>query len=230
MKSLQSSNLTLPMDLEFEYDGTENSSEDTLSIRFMVPGDIQKVIPLCIEEFGTGPSASLLDFPFGDLSKIPDWWDRLYFEPILPFPYYRKMSSNLDTPSTSRAKDPALLVLCRQSESDDEEKVVGMVEISLQAPEADKNPPPYPVPLSIKSVYGQIIGQRLQGWVTNLLIDPRCRGLGYSKILMAATEGIAKSWGCSYIYLHSDADFRTGKVAQGLYKGLGYEVVTDDET
>jgi GNAT superfamily N-acetyltransferase len=33
----------------------------------------------------------------------------------------------------------------------------------------------------------------MQGWVTNLLIDPKYRGFGYSKILMAATEGIARS-------------------------------------
>lgn len=99
-----------------------------------------------------------------------------------------------------------------------------MVEVSLQAPEADKNPPPFPFPLWYKALYGRLTGSRLQGWVTNLLIDPRYRGSGYSK---PATEGIAKSWGCHYIYLHSDADYRSGKTAQALYKRLGYEVVTD---
>jgi hypothetical protein len=105
-----------------------------------------------------------------------------------------------------------------------------MVELSLQAPEPDKNPPTLPVPLQIKKLYCQVTGQRLQGWVTNVLVDPKYRGLGYSKMLMAATEGVARSWGRDYIYLHADADFKTGKVSQGLYNGLGYQVVQDDNT
>jgi ribosomal protein S18 acetylase RimI-like enzyme len=220
--------LTLPYEIPFDDEGTTNAEyeyEEKLSIRFMTDDDIKYIMPLCIEEFGTGSTLRLLDFPFHDLSQISDWWDRVFFETSVALSLRSKMNANLRT--EHRAKDPALMVLCR-SKGPDEEEVVGMVELSLQAPEADRNPPPFPVPLLIKSWYCRLAGLRLQGWVTNLLIDPRCRGLGYAKILMAATEGIAKSWGCRYILLHADADYRSGKVAQSLYKGLGYEVVTDE--
>jgi hypothetical protein len=102
-----------------------------------------------------------------------------------------------------------------------------MVELSLQPPDLNRNPPAAPLPLEFKQTLARRteIGT-VQGWITNLLIDPTCRGLKYSKILMAATEGIAKTWGCTYIFLHADADLRSGKIPQRLYESLGYEVVT----
>ena len=58
------------------------------------------------------------------------------------------------------------------------------------------------------------------------MISDSSRGKGYSKILMAAAEGIAKHrWGCSSVWLHADADFRSGKVPQSLYEGIGYDLV-----
>jgi ribosomal protein S18 acetylase RimI-like enzyme len=169
---------------------------------------------------------SIFDFPFNDYRQVSKWWDRVYFEPSVSISLRLKINANLNP--APKAKDPTVLVLCRRCERNNaREDIVGMVEVSLQAPEPDKNPPPVPLPLWFKALYGRLTGNRLQGWVTNLLIDPCCRGLGYSKILMAATEGIAKSWGCHYIYLHADADYRSGRTAQSLYKGLGYEVVTD---
>ncbi|OEU21500.1 hypothetical protein FRACYDRAFT_235126 [Fragilariopsis cylindrus CCMP1102] len=108
-----------------------------------------------------------------------------------------------------------------------EERIVGMVELSLQPPNADRNPPALPLPKWIKSELASLtqLGS-LQGWVTNLLIDSSCRGLGYSKVLMAATEGIAKqSWDCNYLFLHADADVTSGKIPQSLYNNLGYDLV-----
>jgi GNAT superfamily N-acetyltransferase len=108
-----------------------------------------------------------------------------------------------------------------------DERIVGMVELSLQPPNADRNPPALPLPKWIKSQLASLtqIGS-LQGWVTNLLIDSSCRGLGYSKVLMAATEGIAKhAWDCNYLFLHADADVTSGKIPQSLYNNLGYDLV-----
>merc|ERR1740117_1528571 len=108
-----------------------------------------------------------------------------------------------------------------------EERIVGMVELSLQPPNADRNPPALPLPKWIKSELASLtqLGS-LQGWVTNLLIDSSCRGLGYSKVLMAATEGIAKhAWDCNYLFLHADADVTSGKIPQSLYNNLGYDLV-----
>lgn len=228
---LKAANLTFPHEIEFADEGYPNEAaewcDEKLSIRFMTVEDIKFIMPLCIAEFGTGFTLGLVDFPFQDWSQISNWWDRVFFEPSVALSLRSKINANLCTTTEHRPRDPAVMVLCR-SVRPSEEQVVGMVEISLQAPEADKNPPPFPIPLWIKALYCRLTGRRLVGWVTNLLIDPRYRGLGYAKILMAATEGIAKSWGCEYVFLHADADYRSGKVPQALYKGLGYEVVTDN--
>jgi GNAT superfamily N-acetyltransferase len=129
-----------------------------------------------------------------------------------------KEDANRNTDDDSRIND---------NDDEEEEKVVGMVELSLQPPDFNRNPPAAPLPLEVKQALAKRteIGS-VQGWVTNLLIDPACRGWKYSKVLMAATEGIAKAWGCQYIFLHADADIRSGRVPQKLYESLGYEVVT----
>ena len=125
-----------------------------------------------------------------------------------------------------------MLVLCEQTKqrapNQDDPRIVGMVELSLQPPDADRNPPAVPLPLWAKAALAKhtTMDGSLQGWVTNLLIGESSRGKGYSKILMAATEGIARhQWDCSAIYLHADADAVSGKVPQRLYEGLGYELV-----
>ena len=222
INELKSPTITFPCDVTLDDDSF-------MKIRFMTHKDLEDVLPLCIEEFGTGPSTRLVDFPLLEPANISDWWDRLYFEPMINLSLRAKMNANLAQPNSNFA-DPVVLVLCRPEKNSKGEKVVGMVELSLQAPEANKNPPAYPIPLWFKEIYCQLTNQRTEGWVTNMLIDPKCRGLGYSKILMAATEGVAKSWGKDFIYLHADADIRSGRVAQKLYEGLGYEVVTDEDS
>ena len=232
LTGLQSSDLLLPYDIVFDDEEVEDpgSSNEKLSIRFMQPDDIRFIMPLCIEEFGSGSTLTLPDFPFfDDWGRISNWWDRVYFEPSVTLSLLAKMNANLRNQGV--AIDPALMVLCRHMSPKEGEKeveeVVGMVELSLQSPEPNRNPPPFPIPLWIKQLYCRLKGNRIQGWVTNLLVNPRFRGLGYAKLLMAATEGVAKSMGCDYIYLHVDADFRSGKIAQSLYRGIGYQVVTD---
>lgn len=231
LKDLRSPNISIPHQISLDGDGDGDNRNEALVVRLMTPSDVKDLMPMCIQEFGTGSTLGLMDFPVGDLRRVSNWWDRVYFEPSVSLSLRAKMNANLG--STTGFNDPAMLILCQVSStnvgSPTTETVVGMVEISLQAPEADKNPPPFPVPLWIKDFYCRANGLKIQGWVTNLLIDQKYRGLGYAKVLMAATEGIARSWGCDCIYLHADADSRSGKIPQSLYKGLGYEVVTDDE-
>ena len=190
-----------------------------------------------------------------DPSKLWSLWEQFWFEKLISFTLNWKMKSNQSTEGddrqtiiqkdrkirSSQINDPAMLVLVqkrkqkivkddedlRRQNTSNDEKVVGMVELSLQPPDFDRNPPAAPLPLE----YKQTLAKRteigtVQGWITNLLIDPTCRGLKYSKILMAATEGIAKTWGCKFIFLHADADIRSGRIPQRLYESLGYEVVT----
>lgn len=233
LEELISAKISFPFQVLLE-DDNEDTSEVELTIRFMTTQDLSDVLPLCIDEFGSGPTETIKDFPWQDLRCIPRWWDRVYFEPSIALALRAKMNANLGQPQASKGdkiEDPAVLVLCRRQQYGGEcqEAVVGMVELSLQPPEVNKNPPSYPIPTWIKYSYCQLTGQKLQGWVTNLLIDSKYRGLGYSKILMAATEGVARSWNRDAIYLHADADYRSGKIPQALYKGLGYEVVTDTD-
>jgi ribosomal protein S18 acetylase RimI-like enzyme len=224
LEELGSPTLSLPFEISIFDDDDKERTEELLTIRHMEPEDLNQVIKLCIDEFGSGPTASLKDFPWNQYQEIPDWWDRVYFEPSIRLALFAKMNQNSRS-NEKMSKDPAILVLCRGKEK---VEVVGLVEISLQPPEADRNPPTYPRPIEMKRLYSQIRGVELEGWVTNLLVDRQRRGLGYSKLLMAATEGIARSWGRKYIYLHADADGKSGRVSQALYKNLGYEVVVTD--
>lgn len=224
LEELRSPTLSLPFDICLS-DDQNHTAEEALTIRHMKPEDLDEVIKLCTDEFGSGPTASLLEFPWNQPGEIPDWWDRVYFEPSIRFALLAKMNENSKS-NEKLSKDPAILVLTRGKE---QAEVVGLVEISLQPPQADRNPPTYPRPLEMKSLYSRMIGVELEGWVTNLLVDQKCRGFGYSKVLMAATEGIARSWGRKYIYLHADANLNSGRVPQALYESLGYEIVTTSD-
>jgi len=73
----------------------------------------------------------------------------------------------------------------------DADVVLGMVELSLQHPDADRNPLSLPLPQWVKSELARhTLRGELQGWTTNLFIDPARRGFGYSKLLMSCTEGM----------------------------------------
>ena len=224
------SSLLLPYETKISTGDNPNETI-TLIIRHMESDDLNQVTDLCIAEFGSGPTTNLLDFPWNKPEQILEWWDRLWFEPSVRFALQAKMNANNNNNNNLNHNDPSILVLCRRGkERDNTEEVIGLVEVSLQPPEANRNPPTYPVPRRIKELYCRAKGiEKLEGWITNLLISPKYRGMGYSKMLMAATEGIARSWGCQYMYLHADADFRSGKVPQSLYENLGYAVITDED-
>jgi ribosomal protein S18 acetylase RimI-like enzyme len=232
-----------------ETDHDDNEEDEELIVRFMTPEDIPELVPLCIQEFGEGSfrkpvqQSTLQNFPWREPNRMRVWWDQLCFEKTVSWTLQLKLrpnhqhfqSSSTATTSSKKFQDPAMLVLARRrrmrnDEDDDldfsEENIVGMVELSLQPPNCDRNPPALPLPLWVKESLARNteLGS-LQGWVSNLLIDPSFRGLGYSKLLMAATEGVARSWQCQYIFLHADADIQSGRIPQRLYESLGYQVV-----
>jgi hypothetical protein len=106
-----------------------------------------------------------------------------------------------------------------------------MVELSIQPLDPERNPPPVPFPIWYKEAYSKSKGlPPPNGFVTNLLISDQYRGKGYSKVMMKAVEGLARSWGCTSISLHVDADPTSGEIAQALYKSLGYQPVSSDAT
>jgi ribosomal protein S18 acetylase RimI-like enzyme len=116
------------------------------------------------------------------------------------------------------------------------EQIVGIGEISWQPPNPNRNAPPFVLPYFIKQLLskfnagtdddGQLVDTP-RGYISNVLVWKSRRGLGYARVLMAALEGIAKSWECQDVRLHVDADEKSGKVAQSLYRNLGYAGVPD---
>ena len=224
MDELQSSQFSIPYSITLE-----DELETTLTVRCMTREDFGEIVPMCIAEFGSGPTLSFTDFPLKNIStrSVSRWWEQVWFEPMVIMALTAKISAN-EGQVVPPFRDPAVLVLTRRDKMDPKPVVVGMVELSLQVPEATKNPPPFPTPLWIKSLYSQMTNRKLEGWITNLLIGDDFRGLGYSKILMAATEGIAKSWNVNSIFLHADADSNSGKVPQALYEGIGYQVIKSE--
>ncbi|CAB9527642.1 Acetyltransferase (GNAT) family [Seminavis robusta] len=125
-------------------------------------------------------------------------------------------------------KELSLVDTIISTSTDEKETIVGMVELSKQPPDPHRNPSAYPLPLWYKQAYCLVHNlPPINGWITNLLVDPAFRSQGYSKLLMAAAEGTARSWGCTKIHLHCDADTVAGKVPQRLYQNLGYEMVED---
>jgi GNAT superfamily N-acetyltransferase len=118
------------------------------------------------------------------------------------------------------------------------EQIVGIAELSWQPPDPTRNAPPFVLPYFVKEIISRFIPNKggtnnideskaPKGYVSNVLTWKNRRGLGYSRVLMAALEGIARRWGCDDIRLHVDADEVSGKIARGLYWSLGYEAVPD---
>ena len=119
------------------------------------------------------------------------------------------------------------------------QQIVGIAELSWQPPDPVRNAPPFVLPYFVKDLISRFIRNNGEesisdeqqmvpkGYISNVLTWKSRRGLGYSRVLMAALEGIARRWGCDDIRLHVDADDVSGKIARGLYWSLCYEAVPD---
>ena len=243
-QQLQSPNVTFPFLIQFEEDSNGNDGDEVATptsrrkdelqeyeytVRCMQPTDLPDLVPMCLAEFGEDVALQGVSW-----RQLPAYWEQFCFQNIVTWTLRLKMNRNADTKHQSTISDPAMLVLTRkttsfqgqQQSTRQEEKVIGMVELSLQPPDLNRNPPAIPMPTFVKESLAQKtqLGS-LQGWITNVLIDPDFRGRKFAKVLMLATEGIAKSWGCDYIFLHADADIRSGRIPQKLYESLGYKMV-----
>jgi GNAT superfamily N-acetyltransferase len=212
----------------------------SICIRLLKADDLKQITDLCVAEYGSEVSfESLLQDSKSPPSytAIMDYLDCLLLRALVDLTMRMKLAGYDSTPTSASASalsstsatayippDHAILVACQTDSGD----IVGMVEISRQPPLGDRNPPPVPIPLSLKRLYSLAVGAgEPQGWCTNLLIAPTYRGQSYSKVLMAAVEGIARCWQCQSIHLHADADSVAGKIPQRLYMNLGYEMLPD---
>jgi ribosomal protein S18 acetylase RimI-like enzyme len=209
---LSSLNLSLPWRVELEKsNGSTKGATPILSVRTIRSQDIQTIVEMCVQEYGSGPASFPLDSPL----LLGDWIDREGLRLLVDWTTRLKVAHP--------PNDHAIIV------SSINDQIIGMVEVSLQPVIPERNPPPYPIPLYLKRAFARVTNNSLQGWITNLLIVPEYRGQGHSKILVAACEGVAASWRCTSIHLHCDADQTAGQIAQKLYTGMGYQTLRNEK-
>ena len=116
------------------------------------------------------------------------------------------------------------------NEENDNEKMFGMAEVSLQPADPARTSPPVVLPTNVKNALCSFrLWPTPTPYISNVLVTNEYRGKGYSKVLMTCCECLAKSWGLDQVYLHVDADSRSGAPAQGLYRSLGYMPVIDNK-
>jgi ribosomal protein S18 acetylase RimI-like enzyme len=216
-----------PWDIELEPSSPrnqENATPKALTIRPMQAEDLDAIVEMCIQEYGTGP----VEFPLWNPLLLGAWLDRQYLSWLVEASCLVKLLLCDFTREDSIADDHVILVAALNDDSDGSPIIVGMIEISQQPVEPQRTPSPFPLPLGIKKAVASISTGKyeLVGWITNLLIAPPHRGQGYSKALVEACEAVAMSWHCSSIHLHCDADRTTGYVPQKLYHRLGYRSPT----
>lgn len=218
--------------LEARDDDDEQERKEVI-IRTLTKDDLDDVVPMCVKEFGSTepPITNFNQIPwekvFNDTAVLNDVTERIIFGPLVRMSLEMKINRQLAGDDPTRPNVQADdTVLCAETDG----RVVGIVDLSRQPPDPERNPPPVPLPMFLKNLWSTFRGlPSPDGWVTNLLVDESYRGQGYSKLLMKAVEGLARSWGCRSIYLHVDADMTSGRVPQELYRGLGYEPVIDTQ-
>lgn len=227
-----------PLPFKVKIEQTDDlSRRSTLLVRQINENDVKYAMRLCVVEYGSYVTSLQSSGSNRLISFFEKQW--MYYENfgfsifvslgLIQRVLRRKISeeSIQINGKPSVPSDHNVLCICHISDNGEEE-IVGMAEISLQPPDPYRTSGPFVLPLKIKEIISKISDVASpMPYISNVLIDPNFRGLGYSKILMAACEGIAKEWGYNSIYLHVDADTSSGAAAQGLYRSLGYESVID---
>lgn len=225
----------------------------TLRIRQMELSDLQTCVSMCLQEYGKYSKERKSWFE----SKMDDV-DNFVFSFVVLLGLEQRVMRRIqsDTISSSSAavaandvQDHNVILISEMIKDDngnEKEVVFGMAELSLQPPEPSRTSPPFVIPTNLKSIFYQFTsppstaitttktngGQSssLCAYISNVLISPTYRSKGYSKLLMSILHGIAKkSWFYNECYLHVDADAKSGRSAQQLYRKLGYKVYYKDE-
>jgi GNAT superfamily N-acetyltransferase len=232
LQDLSRAEVCFPYSIGLKYDENEGGAltsaqrtpadrkgDKILTIRLLESKDINTVTDICVNEYGDKP-----DLRAADVLSAEFWVNLAEFialRPLVELSMRLKVSDNAN--SKDVPSDHVVLVACLRSstkETAPNEAIVGMVEISRQPVLPQRNPSPLPLPQALKQL---IFGDSLQGWITNMLVVPECRGRGYAKVLLAACDGVARRWNCRSISLHCDADPDAGRVAQQLYFKNGFQ-------
>jgi ribosomal protein S18 acetylase RimI-like enzyme len=226
-------------------DGTVSSHSTKMLIRHLEEEDIVGILPELVREFGSlMPQTNSNNR--GD--KVATEVENYLFSMTVLIGLTQRVKRRVKGyPEGEKSNCPDHNVICiveqipvisskpDQPESYNEQ-IVGIGEISWQPPNPNRNAPPFVLPYFMKQILskfnpstdddGQIVDSP-RGYISNVLVWKSRRGLGYARVLMAALEGIAKSWQCQDVRLHVDADEKSGKIAQSLYRNLGYRGVPD---
>lgn len=255
---LGAGNCPLPHVMDLQSTSNSRLPSGRLVVRYLEQSDLNQVVRMCVREFGSqAPSpdsaslpGQLVQSPRTPTDELKDWFEDWTLSLTVQIGLTQRIKRRKD----ASAKEPDHHVICLVEEGQDESggaanAVVGIVELSQQVPDPEQTTPPFIVPYAIKKALGSVgvqnraavstLGTEPLPYISNVLVRPESRGRGYSRILMAAAEGLARDWTRQrqlkgdnsrppLICLHVDADSRSARAAQGLYKALGYKGVPDD--
>ena len=202
---------------------TKKNMKD-LTLRYLQEKDLPSVVRMCMDEYG---SSSFISGAFGPdiLTSEPNALIDIgiaYEKWALAFGIYIGMYQRVKrqvSGSSNSAVKPDHNVVCLLLG----DEVIGMAEVSIQSRDPLRTSPAFIIPMFIKQLLFRSKG--LVPYISNVLMKEQFRGRGFGKLLMDACEDLARDMGFDEVYLHVDADAKSGKIARRLYKKSGYKPV-----
>jgi ribosomal protein S18 acetylase RimI-like enzyme len=218
---------------EFVYvDSAFSTTSRTIRVKQLEKEDVNAAVGLCLTEYGSYPSSTPeSDDPMQQMIQSTfDDFDNFMFSFVVLLGLGQRVERREKSDSNPSHPQDHNVICISEIDSNQNENIFGMAEVSLQPPDPARTSPPFVIPTNLKKLFAIFYGAPdATPYISNVLVTNEFRGKGYSKVLMAACEGLAKSWGYDEAYLHVDADSRSGSPAQGLYRSLGYMPVIDEK-
>jgi GNAT superfamily N-acetyltransferase len=216
----------LPFDYTFEHSNTK------IRLKQLEKGEVSKAVGLCLKEYGSYPSKDVDENdPIAKFTQsISEDFDNFLFSFVVLLGLGQRVERREKGDSDPSApQDHNVVCIYEVDEKTGQETMAGMAEVSLQPPDPARTSPPFVVPTNLKKLFSSFYGAPdPKPYISNVLVTNDFRGKGYSRVLMACCEGLAKKWDYNEVYLHVDADQRSGYPAQRLYRSLDYMPVIDE--
>lgn len=190
-----------------------------VTFRRMKEEDVPDIVRLYVREYGTSnPQRPFTLFPSFLHGLAPlQFCDNFVLACILYLALYQRLRKRWIT-------EPDHQVWLLSRIEDDDHEVVGVAELSFEAP--GRSALPIALPISIKKrLFG---ASELQPYVSNVIVKESCRGKGYGTVLLQQMERHAQQqFDLSYLSLHVDDN---AIAAKSLYNKLGYTKVGTSST
>lgn len=210
--------------LPFDFEHRNSAGlRTTVRLQQLEQKDVSTAVGLCLKEYGSYPSSTTAkDDPISKMIKAKmDDFDNFLFSFVVLLGLGQRVERREKSDSDPDCPQDHNVISISEVDSNGDEKMFGMAEVSLQPPDPARTSPPFVVPSFLKN--------NPKPYISNVLVTNEYRGNGYSKVLMACCEGLARQWGYEEVYLHVDADQGSGRSAQCLYRSLDYMPVIDEE-